>query len=108
VKLTGKMFSNLKSSVITQINVNIFTMNDLEKRIFELINEASEEDTPSTETVDVEQTTDTNQETGTEDKSDVEEETTFTAESFDDFLKKTDTKVKITKVSTEPSPIFGP
>lgn len=36
-----------------------------------------------------------------------EQEEEFKAESFDDFLKQTESKIKITKVSSEPSPIFG-
>jgi hypothetical protein len=50
-------------------------------------------------------TSDNSDEENSEDESaDVE----FTAESFEDFLNKTNSKVSITKVSTEPSPIFGP
>ena len=45
------------------------------------------------------------------DEENLEDDSTdvkFTAESFEDFLNKTNSKVSITKVSTEPSPIFGP
>ena len=40
-----------------------------------------------------------------EEKEEKEEE--FKAKSFDDFLKQTESKIKITKISSEPSPIFG-
>lgn len=36
-----------------------------------------------------------------------DEEEKFSAESFDDFLTQTKSKVKLTKISSEPSPIFG-
>jgi hypothetical protein len=38
---------------------------------------------------------------------DEEQEEEFKAESFDDFLKQTESRIKITRVSSEPSPIFG-
>lgn len=36
------------------------------------------------------------------------EESSFHADSLDDFVSKTKTAVKITKMGSEPSPIFGP
>lgn len=47
-----------------------------------------------------------NDEKKDEDKDDKKEEE-FKAESFEDFLTKTESKMKITKISSEPSTIFG-
>lgn len=92
-------------------------MKDLEKRILEIINEENEEDTSlnnSTENTPEEKSEDTSKE-DTENKNSEEDnkeneddEEEFSAESFEDFLEKTETKVKLTKVSYEPSLIFGP
>ena len=55
------------------------------------------------------ETSDGNDDSKEDDKNDdkEEQEEEFKAESFDDFMKQTESKIKITRVSSEPSPIFG-
>jgi len=78
----------------------------LEKRIYEILQEETE-DQDNNETSEQNDNNEENVENKEDEKEDVEVEE-FSAESFEDFLNKTETKVKISKVSCEPSPIFGP
>ena len=106
-------------------------MKDLNERILELINEeddgpsfggedsssdsesSSSEDTSSDDSGNDSSNEDSSDDSSSDednkddDKSDEEEEEEFKAKDFNDFLTQTKSKIKITKISSEPSTIFG-
>lgn len=83
-------------------------MKTLKNRIIELLDEHDEFD-KIRESVDKIMNEDAEENTDAEESTDdTDDDEKFEASSLQDFLIKTETKVKISFVSCEPSPIFGP
>lgn len=70
--------------------------------------ESPEQDSSGPESGNDADATDDSSEESSDKDDGKEEEEDFEAKDLDDFMKKTETKVKIQKVACEPSPIFGP